>query len=118
MKLFEIVADESVDYSIIKLLRESGFIVYSIGETTPSLTDIAVLKVAVKNNSLLITEDKDFGELVYRLNMKHCGILLIRLVEFNSVEKASLVLLAVKKHYNKLINTFSVLDNKRIRTRR
>jgi predicted nuclease of predicted toxin-antitoxin system len=118
MKPFDIVADESVDYSIIKLLRESGFIVYSIAESVPSITDADVLKIAVKNKSLLITEDKDFGELVHRFNMKHCGILLIRLIKFSSAEKASLVLLALNKHLNRLMNVFSVLDNRKIRTRK
>ena len=118
IKSFEIVADESVDYSIINLLREAGFAVYSIAETNPSSTDSVVLKIAVKNNSLLLTEDKDFGELVYRFNMKHCGILLIRLIEFSSADKAELVLLAIQKHHEKLMNFFSVLDEKKIRTRK
>lgn len=118
MKPFDIVADESVDHNIVIILRDAGFTVYSITETTPSISDAAVLKIAVKNKSLLLTEDKDFGELVYRFNMKHCGILLIRLVEFNSVEKASLVLMAMEKHFHKLVNVFSVLDKKRIRTRK
>ena len=120
MKPFDIVADESVDHNVVIILRDAGFTVYSITETNPSISDAAVLKIAVKNKSLLLTEDKDkdFGELVYRFNMKHCGILLIRLVEFNSVEKASLVLMAMEKHFHKLVNVFSVLDKKRIRTRK
>lgn len=118
MKPFDIVADESVDHNIVIILRDAGFNVYSITETNSSISDAAVLKIAVKNKSLLLTEDKDFGELVYRFNMKHCGILLIRLIEFNSVEKASLVLMAMEKHFHKLVNVFSVLDKKRIRTRK
>ena len=118
MKQIKIVADESVDYSIVLLLRNAGYSIYSISEKSPSVTDSAVLKTAVKNKSLLITEVKDFGELVYRLNMKHCGILLIRLIEFTSAEKADLVLLTIEKHFPKLINVFSVLDKKRIRIRK
>lgn len=118
MKAFDIVADESVDYLIITLLRKSGLRVFSIAEESPSITDEAVLKVAVKNKSLLITEDKDFGELVHRFGMKHSGILLIRLIELDSAEKANLVLTTVNKHFRNLVNVFSVLDKRQIRTRR
>ena len=118
MKHYQIVADESVDFSVIRLLRESGISVLAIAEKHSSVTDKEVLKIAVSNKALLLTEDKDFGELVYRFNLQHSGILLIRLIEFDSIEKATLVLLAIQKHYKRLINTFSVLDKRKIRTRR
>lgn len=76
------------------------------------------MEIAVKNRSLLLTEDKDFGELVYRFKMNHFGILLIRLVNYSSSEKAELVLLTLKKHSDKLKNVFSVLDERKIRIRR
>lgn len=117
MKKNRIVADESVDYSIVKKLRLNGFEVLAICESNPSLRDDEVLSIAVKYKAILITEDKDFGELVYRFNLGHCGILLIRLIDFTSDEKATLVLKAVTQHYKRLKNIFSVLDKKRIRIR-
>ena len=102
-----IVADESVDYSILKKLRLNGFETFAICEANYSMPDDKVLSLAVKNNATLITEDKDFGELVYRFKMKHCGILLIRLIDFTSDEKANLVLKAVTQHYKVLKNIFS-----------
>jgi predicted nuclease of predicted toxin-antitoxin system len=62
-----IVADESVDFGIISLLRQKGIEVLSIAEKNFGIKDEEVLTIAVKNQSLLITEDKDFGELTYRL---------------------------------------------------
>lgn len=59
---FQIVADESVDYRIVKGLRVAGFSVLSIIENSVSISDEEVLRTAVSNNALLITEDKDFGE--------------------------------------------------------
>ena len=41
--------------------------------------DEEVLSISLKESSILITEDKDFGELVYRLKKAHIGIILIRL---------------------------------------
>lgn len=62
-----IVADESVDYRIVTELRNNEFDIYSIAEQQPSIQDESVLKIACDNNALLLTEDKDFGELVFSL---------------------------------------------------
>ncbi len=78
-----IVADESVDFRIVSQLREVGFLVHSISEGQSSIKDEQVLAIAVDRDALLITEDKDFGELVFRFQLKHRGILLIRIEEAN-----------------------------------
>jgi predicted nuclease of predicted toxin-antitoxin system len=113
-----IIADESVDYLIVKTLRQVGYSVLAIVEISPSISDADVLKMAVENNALLITEDKDFGELVYRLGMKHCGILLIRLIEYSSQEKTNVTVSAIKKHYDELMNVFAVLNENKLRIRK
>ena len=118
MKLQRIIADESVDFNIVKLLRNNGYSVHAIAESNAAISDEDVLEIAVKNKSLLLTEDKDFGELVYRFKMKHYGILLIRLTNYTSAEKAELVALTLSKHFGKLKNVFSVLDERRIRIRK
>lgn len=76
---YQIVADESVDFRIVVQLREVGLTVYSIAEEQPSITDNSVLSIACDKQALLLTEDKDFGELVFRLQLPHHGILLIRI---------------------------------------
>lgn len=78
---YQIVADESVDFRVVTRLHEIGITVYSIAEETPSITDSHVLSIALENKALLIREDKDFGELVFRLQLPHHGVLLIRIEE-------------------------------------
>jgi predicted nuclease of predicted toxin-antitoxin system len=58
-----LVADESVDSGIIRQLRKIGINVISISENSSGIKDNEVLKIADKNQCLLITEDKDLGEL-------------------------------------------------------
>src|SRR5664279_4669684 len=106
---YQIVADESVDFRVVIRLREIGLIVYSIAEETPSITDSNVLSVAFGNKALLITEDKDFGELVFRLRLPHHGILLIRIKELEY--KISSVAAAIKEHYDEMGDKFSVINN-------
>ena len=74
-----VVADESVDSGIISELRQQGLKVLSVADDCPGISDIKVLEIAFNSNSLLITEDKDFGELAFRLKFEHKGIVLIRL---------------------------------------
>lgn len=73
--------------------------------------------MALGNNALLITEDKDFGELVYRFQLPHRGILLIRMIASTSEEKAKSVCDAVVKYSDQLLNNFTVLEDKKIRIR-
>jgi hypothetical protein len=70
---YQIVADERVDFRIVLQLREIGLTVYAIVEQEPSISDEKVLAIANENEALLITEDKDFGELVFRLRLPHRG---------------------------------------------
>ena len=71
-----IVADESVDSGIVKKLRQKGISVFSVAEKCWGIKDTEVLKIAFERDNLLITEDKDFGELAFRMNFQHRGILL------------------------------------------
>ena len=103
----KLVVDESVDFGIIIRLRQNGIIVLSILEDFSGIKDTEVLKIAIANRSLLITEDKDFGELTYRLRFEHTGILLIRLNEINRKERIEIVLEIIEKHYEKLPINFS-----------
>lgn len=52
-----IVADESVDFGIILLLRKKGISVLSIAEESFGIKDEDVIAIAVKNQCLLLTED-------------------------------------------------------------
>ena len=115
---FQIVIDESVDYAIGHALRSTEFSVFVIADEIPSISDKEVLELAYTNNALLITEDKDFGELVFRFQLKHKGILLIRMIEAKSLEKAEAAMKAIKMHFSDLLNNFSVLDNQKIRIRK
>lgn len=85
-----LVADESVDFTIVLFLRGNGLNIYSIAEQEPSIADEDVLDMSVKLHAVLITEDKDFGELVFRLRLPHRGIVLLRLSGITPEDKGRL----------------------------
>lgn len=112
------LADESVDFPIIKQLRNSGFEVASIAELSPGISDESVFSKSVQGNLILITSDKDFGEIVFRLKRVNAGIVLLRINGLQNTEKAEMVGQIFINHSNKFMNKFVVIerDNLRIRS--
>ena len=82
-----LIADEGVDKPIVDALRISGFDVQYILETNQGADDEFILHLAKSEQRILVTQDKDFGELVYRLKKAHFGVVLIRLNGYLSVDK-------------------------------
>jgi predicted nuclease of predicted toxin-antitoxin system len=76
------------------------------------------LSVAVKEDALLITEDKDFGDLVMLHKLPHRGILLLRLAGMETDEKVTRTLDVIRQYGNELKNSFTVVDAKRVRIRK
>jgi predicted nuclease of predicted toxin-antitoxin system len=52
--------------------------VIALAEISPRASDDTVLNLACDEGRILLTEDKDFGELVYAAGQKSCGVILIR----------------------------------------
>lgn len=72
--------DESADYPLAGFLRELGHDVTAIAHDYPhALKDPDVLAIAFEERRILITNDNDFGELVFRQQLPHAGIILLRL---------------------------------------
>ncbi|MFH1114302.1 MAG: DUF5615 family PIN-like protein, partial [Pseudomonadota bacterium] len=70
-----------------------------------------------ERHAILLTADKDFGELVFRLNRAGEGIVLIRLHGFPSEEKAAITAKAIRDHGTQMQGCFSVITPGAIRIR-
>ena len=113
-----VVVDESVDQPIVERLRQDGHTVAAVAELSPSITDDEVLQQANQQSALLVTGDKDFGELIYRLGRVHAGVVLLRLNGLSSDAKANLVADALQKRGHEMVGAFSVISAGTIRIRR
>ncbi len=111
------LADESCDFSVIRALRSAGYSVKAIAEISPSLPDEAVLELAVTENRLLITEDKDFGEWVFAHQHAMTGILLIRYPASMRSSMVAAVIDLIGGHGSELEGSFTVLEPGRARVR-
>lgn len=113
----KLVADESVDKGIVGLLRKEGHDVVYIAELDPGISDDIVLSIARESGALLVTADKDFGELVFRQQLLHSGVMLLRLAGLSPNAKPNLVAAAIKERGPQLENSFSVVSPGWIRIR-
>jgi predicted nuclease of predicted toxin-antitoxin system len=74
-----LVADEGVDRPVVEHLRQDGHDVVYVAELSPGVADEEVLQQANARSAVLLTADKDFGELVFRQGLVHSGVVLLRL---------------------------------------
>jgi predicted nuclease of predicted toxin-antitoxin system len=111
------VADEGVDRQIVDRLRGEGHQVFAVAEAEAGMTDGEVLQLAVRGEAVLITTDKDFGELVFRLHQSSNGVLLLRLSELPRGKEVQTAVTAVREHGERLLGAFSVVTPGRVRVR-
>lgn len=111
------VADEGIDALVVSQLREEGHQVWYIAEMSPGISDTAVLEMAQEEAAILLTYDKDFGDLVFRQHHSSQGVVLIRLHGYSSVRKAELVSTMVRQHGSELSGAFTVLTPQKTRIR-
>lgn len=111
------LADESVDIQIVNRLREDGHDVLAVVEMEPGIPDDSVVTFANERNALLLTADKDFGELVFRQGRVSKGVVLVRLAGLSPNVKASVVSGVIRDRGTELLETFTVISPGMVRLR-
>jgi predicted nuclease of predicted toxin-antitoxin system len=84
MKFF---ADENVARAIIQWLRQAGHDVLSAAEASPGADDAVWLRQAEQSERVIVTSDKDFGELIFRDRLNSYGVVLIRMQRLSLRER-------------------------------
>ena len=112
-----VVADEIIDLQIVERLRADGHDVIYIAELDPGIDDDTVLGHSHQRSAVLLTADKDFGDLVFRRGLLHSGVVLLRLEGLTPEKKAALVVAMLDAHGAELAGKFAVLTEKALRVR-
>jgi predicted nuclease of predicted toxin-antitoxin system len=112
-----LLVDVGVGKAVEEWLRSAGYNVKAVRDVDPHMNDNAILAWAADENRLVMTMDKDFGELVYHSGRSHTGVLLLRLENARSAEKVRVVREIFTRHGDKLIHHFSVYQAGRLRIR-
>lgn len=103
------VADQSVPRPRYERLRSEGHFVLAIAEHSPGIADPEVLNLATQQRAVLLTADKDFGELVFRQGQASTGVILVRLSGLTSERKALVLSTAIQTHGDEMPEAFSVV---------
>ncbi|NBV25164.1 MAG: hypothetical protein EBS05_25000 [Proteobacteria bacterium] len=112
-----LLADEGVDAAVVARLRQDGHTVLFVAELEPGISDDLVWDRANFLGALLLTADKDFGELVFRLGRIHAGVVLIRLAGVSAEAKVELLSDAFQTHGAQFTGAFSVVSPGVVRIR-
>jgi len=110
------LADECVAAPLVAYLRATGHDVLYVAEAVAGLSDAEVIALALSEQRLLLTEDKDFGDLVFRRERSVPGIVLMR-VAIASLRAVRLAA-AIAQYRDELFGRYTVIEEGRFRSRR
>ncbi len=111
------LADECCDFGLVMSLRDAGHDVLYVPEEKAGVSDDEILSDAFNEGCILLTEDKDFGELVYRLKKPSNGIILIRMDVNERHMKWSRLKKLIGNYEERLTGHFVVIESQKFRFR-
>jgi predicted nuclease of predicted toxin-antitoxin system len=111
------LADENVSRLVVEVLRAAGFDVTSVSATSPGASDDVVVANASGEGRILITEDRDFGELVVRQRLGVRGLVLLELDRLSTAAEADLVSAVLSANADRLAGNLVVIEPGRVRVR-
>lgn len=113
--MLRIVANENVPAEAVEAMRREGHDVAWVVTDAPGSSDDAVLARAQAEDRIVMTFDKDFGEMAFRRRLPaSCGVILFRL-ESQDASQATMVVLAALRSRSDWAGYFSVVEEGRIR---
>ena len=111
------LADECCDAGLVLSLRDAGHDVTYVTEENAGFSDDEVLLKAYNEGRILLTEDKDFGELAYRFRKPSAGIVLIRIDVKDRHMKWPRLKSLIEKYEERLPGHFVVIHTNKYRFR-
>ncbi len=112
------LADESYDFAVVRALRAAGHDVLSVAGVSPRAADVHVIRLALSDERILLTEDKDFGQLVFAHRERAHGVVLLRFPTSARERIANDVVQLAEQQGERLDGCFVVVQPGRIRITR
>ncbi|GIV11003.1 MAG: hypothetical protein KatS3mg020_0494 [Fimbriimonadales bacterium] len=109
------LVDECTGPSVARWLREQGYDVFSVYEQARGLDDASVMALAVREDRIIITSDKEFGTRVVRDRQPHRGILLLRLRDERVANKLRALEEVLRDYGDQLVGSLVVVSEGRVR---
>jgi predicted nuclease of predicted toxin-antitoxin system len=109
------LVDECTGPKVAEWLRQRNHEVFSVFDDAAGMADDDVLKKALDENWILITNDKDFGEKIYRDRNQHKGVVFLRLEDERAASKIAVLEKLLENHAGNLADKFIVVTENKVR---
>ena len=107
--------DECTGPKVAEWLRDENHKVFSVFDEARGITDDEILTKAFSENWILITNDKDFGEMVFRERRTHHGVIFMRLDDERAANKIEVLRRLFESYTEKLPEEFVVVTETKVR---
>ena len=104
------LADENCDFAIVRALRAAGYDVLAVSEFMSRSDDQELIALAGREQRILLTEDKDFGWLVFVSHLKSPGVILIRFPSHSRKSLGKAIVQVVREQGDRLRGAFVVVQ--------
>lgn len=111
----KLLVDESTGPGVARWLHTRGHEVFSVYDESPGITDQEICRFAYDGGWLIITNDKDFGELVFKNRLPHHGVVLLRLVDETIANKIFVLRRILDEYGEQIKGRFTVVSESGIR---
>ncbi|MGE0086576.1 MAG: DUF5615 family PIN-like protein [Desulfococcaceae bacterium] len=111
------LVDAGVSKKVEEYLKIQGYETKNVRDIDTRMPDEDIIRLAVSEHRMVITMDKDFGELVWHYDMEHCGVLLLRMENAAAAEKLEVITFILSNYSDKIKDNFCVYQNNRFRIR-
>jgi len=112
------LADEGCDFQVVEVLRVAGHDVEAVAQVTPGAPDLDVIEFARLGKRILLTEDRDFGQLVFAARAAEgAGVLYVRCPEAARITMPKQIVALVGRLGAELDRSFVVWTPRRVRVR-
>ncbi len=109
------LVDECTGPAVAQWLRDQSHEVFSVFEEARGMADDSILAKAYSEDWVLITNDKDFGEMVCREKRPTHGVIFLRLRDERAVSKIDAIEKLLDGHKDQLKDTFVVVTETQVR---
>jgi predicted nuclease of predicted toxin-antitoxin system len=111
------LVDECIDAGLVSHLRAAGHDVHYMAEIDPSVSDTIAMMRAQRELRILLTEDKDFGDLVFRRGHPVPAIVLLRIDPASHALKRKRLDAVISRFGNDLFGRYLTVEEARLRSR-
>ena len=109
------LVDECTGPAVASWLKELNYDIFSVYDEARGLSDDEIIQKALEEERILITNDKDFGEMVFRDGRLHRGVIFLRLQDERSTSKIRVLSCLFETYSDRIPNSFLVVTEQRVR---